>query len=93
MVIAFTNSDKIAELQKELNAKIELRNKRQKYLYWLTNECKHFKDKIPEVEAQIKVIKSEIVSLELEINRLVSENKVVVNTEVKHFCLYDKDMD
>lgn len=94
-MIAFTNSEKIAELQKELNAKIVLRDKRQQYLYWLTNECRHFNEKIPEVKAEIRVIQSEIDSLEYEINRLVSENRVV-DTEIhfcKQFCLYDKDMD
>lgn len=94
-MIKFTNSNKIAELLEELYSKVKLRDKRQKYLHWLTFECKYFKENIPEVEAQIKVIKSEIASLESEINRLISENKVV-DTEVqchKQFCLYDKDMD
>lgn len=92
-MIAFTNSEKIAELQTELNAKIKLRNKRQEYLHYITNNCKYFNDDIPEVETQIKVIKSEIAALEREIDKLMLENKVIVNTEVKHFCLYDKDMD
>lgn len=94
-MIAFTDSAKIAELQKELNAKIKLRDERQKYLSWLTYECKHFNDDIPEVETQIKVIKSEIEALKREISRLELENRVV-DTEIqcyKQFHLYDKDMD